>query len=399
MNTPRTWRLLAPDLAALDTVWQNELPFVLWPIGHQPLLAHWMDEAVRRGAELVELYVADRPAEIRAWLDEGAYWSRHVRLIPIRSEDQAPVDAARIDHLPGVDAPSLPDSAAALPKYWLELQKQWLAHRSPDAVTVDHLHPSGGWVGPQARIHLHAKLTAPFWIGARVRIGPECEIGPHAFIGEGAVLDRHVQVEEASVLPGTYLGQNTRLFQAAAAGSDLVDFRRGCRVEIAEPFVMSPVTARSPRPGLLSRALALLCWLILAPFAHCFSWRNPAVRTIRGLRGEAFDLPTGCTGPLLLRRVGWLKHIAAGRLRWIGILPRRAFELAQVPLEFVKALQSAPPGLFSLADVHGCHEPTDLEEWIHAAFQASAEGGNSASLVLRNLWKIAWSQPTNSSLA
>jgi hypothetical protein len=398
MNTQQTWRLLAPDLAALDTVWQNELPFVLWPIGHQPLLAHWMDEAVRRGVELVELYVADRPAEIRAWLDEGAYWSRRVRLIPIRSEDQAPADAARIDHLPGLAASCLPESAAALPGYWFELQKQWLALRSPDAVTVDRLHPSGGWVGPQARIHPHAKLTAPFWIGARVRVGPECEIGPHAFIGEGAVLDRHVQVEEACVLPGTYLGQNTRLFHAAAAGSDLVDFRRGCRVEIAEPFVMSPVTARSPRPGLLSRALALLCWLILAPFAHCFSRKNPAVRTIRGLHGEAFDLHTRCTGPLFLRRAGWLKHIAAGRLRWIGILPRRAFELAQVPLEIVKALQTAPPGMFSLADVHGCHEPTDLEEWIHAALQASAEGGNSGSLVLRNLWKIAWSQPTNSSL-
>ena len=397
MHHPPTWRLLAPDLAALDTVWQNDLPFVLWPVGHQPLLAHWMDEAVRRGVDLVELYVADRPAEIRTWLNEGAYWSRRVRVIPIRSEDQAPEEAERITHLPGLPGPGRPESAAALPAAWFALQKQWLALRPPDAVTVDRLHSSGGWVGPQARIHPLAKLRAPFWIGARARIGPECEIGPHAFIGEGAILDRHVQVEEAGVLPGTYLGQNTRVFHAAADGSDLVDFRRHCRVEIAEPFVMSPVTARSPRPGFLPRALALLCWLIVAPLAHSLSRSNPAVRSIRGFHGEEFELPTHGTGPLLLRRAGWLKQIAAGRLRWIGTLPRGISELEQVPPDLVKALQSAPPGLFSLADLHGCHEPTNPDEWIHAALQAS-QGGNSSSLVLRNLWKIAWSQPATPSL-
>ena len=197
----------------------------------------------------------------------------------------------------------------------------------------------------------------------------------------------HVQVEEACVLPGTYLGQNTRLFHAAAAGSELVDFRRGCRVEIAEPFVMSPVLARSPRPGVISRALASAVLALPGPSSpSCFSRKDPRESgPIRGLDGEEFDLHTRRTGPLLLRRVAWLKHIAAGRLRWVGILPRGAFELAQVPPEFVRALQSAPAGMFSLADVHGCHEPTDLEEWIHAAFQASAEGGNSGSLVLRNL--------------
>jgi hypothetical protein len=102
-------------------------------------------------------------------------------------------------------------------------------------------------------------------------------------------------------------------------------------------------------------------------------------------------LPTGRTGPLWCRRVPWLRHIAAGRLCWIGILPRGADELPQVPKEIAHTLQNAPNGMFSLADVYGCHDPADPEEWIHAAYQASAAGGNAGAVVLRNLWRIAWS--------
>jgi len=387
---PKRWKLLAPDWAALDTVWHSDVPFVLWPIGDQPLLAHWMDEAVRSDIELVELYVADRPAEVRAWLEEGAYWSRRIRLIPIRAEEQAPEDVVRTDHLPGLPAPLLPDRAAALPGYWFELQKQWLGHRSLEAVTVDRLHPSGGWIGPQARIHATARLTAPFWIGRRARIGPGCEVGPNALIAEGAILDRNVTVEQACVLPRTYLGRNTGLYQAAAAGSVLLDLRRGCRVDIAEPFILGPVAALA-RPRFISRVLALLCWLLFCPFVRLFSRDGCEGRDIRCRGGEAIALCTGRTGPLWFRRVPWLRHIAAGRLCWIGILPRGINELAQVPEESARALQNAPAGLFSLADLHGCHDPADPEEWIHATYQASAAGANAGSVVFRNLWKIAWS--------
>jgi len=395
-SVQKTWKLLAPDWAGLDTIWQNDLPFVLWPVGHQPLLAHWMDEAVRRGVNLVELYVADRPAEIRAWLDEGAYWSLRVHLIPISAEEQAPEDAARTDHLPGLETMPVPQRPAELPCYWFELQKLWLAQRPAESITLDRQHASGGWCGPQAKIHPSARLTAPFWIGSRAQIGPGCEIGPNAIIAEGAILDCNVQVENGCVLPKTYLGQNTRLFHCAAAGSVLLDFRRGCRADIAEQFIMGPVIDRPLGSGILARTLALLCWVLFAPFARLFSRGGHECRIIRCSDGEAIVLSTGRAGPLWFRRVPWLRHIAAGRLDWIGILPRGLDELALVPEEIARALQKAPAGMFSLADAHGCHDSADPEEWIHAAYQASAAGANAGTVVVRNLWKIAWSQRTNS---
>lgn len=388
---PKVWKLLAPDWAALDTVWRHEAPFVLWPVGNQPLLAHWMDEAVRRGVDSVELYVADRPAEIRAWIENGAYWSRGVRLVPVGVEGQAPADAERIDHLPGLKAPRLPQTPAELPRHWFDLQKQWLTHRSAEKATLDRQHPSGGWVGPQSKIHPTARLIAPFWIGARAQIGPGCEIGPCALIGDGAILDENAQVEEACVLPWTHLGRNTRLFHSAAAGNKLVDFRRGCRADITEPFIMGFVIERSLRPRVFARVVALLCWLLLFPIFRLLSRKPRECRTIRGCHGERIALSTGPAGPLWFRRIPWLRHIAAGRLRWFGVLPRGIDELSQAPADFARALQDAPPGMFSLADVHGCHDPSDPEEWVHAFFQASYAGENARSVVIRNLWKIAWS--------
>jgi len=377
--SPSTWKLVAPDWSALDTVWHNRSPFVLWAVGHQPLLAHWMDEAVRRGIEVVELYVADRPAEVRAWLNEGAYWSRRVRLVAIAADERAPEDAERIDHLPGLEAPPFPQTPAELPGYWFELQKQWLAHRSPETVTIDHRHPSGGWVGPRTKIHPSARLTAPFWIGARAQI-----------------LDRNVQVEEACVLPRTYLGANTRLFQSAAAGNVLLDFRRGCRAEIEEPFIMAAIVERSLRPRVISRLLALLCWLALTPIGRFCARGGCVVRRIRWQDGTTCDLATGRRGPLWLRRVSWLRHIAADRMRWIGILPRGLDELAHVPEEIARELRKAPAGMFSLADVYGCADPGDPEEWVHAVYQACPAGRDAAATVRRNLWKIAWSHQTDS---
>ena len=117
-----TWKLLAPDWSALDTVWKNPLPFVLWPVGQQPLIAHWMDEAVRRGVETVELFVADRPAEVRAWLEGGAYWSRRLRLVPIASETDAPSDAECLTGLPGDESDLVPGDGRALLQHWFALQ-------------------------------------------------------------------------------------------------------------------------------------------------------------------------------------------------------------------------------------------------------------------------------------
>lgn len=389
-----TWKLVAPDWSGLDTIWHYPLPFVLWPVGNQPLLAHWMDEAVRRGTDNIELYVSDRPAEVRAFLGDGDYWSRQIKIIPVAREEDAPADAERIDRLPGSEV-SLPRTPAELLEHWFDLQKTWLARRSADARVLDTLHESGGWIGVHARVHPSARLTPPFWIGPGAEIDAQCEIGPNAFIGEQSVLDRGAQVEDGCVLPRTYLGRNTRISHALAENSVLVDFGRGCRVEIEENFILAPVADETLRPNLFDRSLALAAFLLLMPLAKICTRNQWTRRSIRTRERQVMILRTGRQGPLWARRWPWLSQIARGQLHWTGILPRVEADWERMPPETARRLRSAPVGLFSLSDIHDAHDPSHPEEWIHAAAQALGAQPRCRRAVLRNLWKIAWARPAD----
>jgi hypothetical protein len=391
-NAPRVLRLVAPDFAALDTIWRNPLPFVLWPIGPQPLIAHWMDDAVRRDFDEVEVYVADRPAAVRLALEGGVYWSRPVRVIPIACEEEAPADALRVDHFPDAATEAFPDDARRLLEHWFDLQKAWLASRGTERVAIDERHASGGWIGPHARVHPSAQLRAPFWIGPNARIGAGCQVGPNAFLGENSILGNNVEVEEACILNNTCLGHNTRLSRAMADGGALVEWARGCRVDIRERFIMRPVVAGVRRPGLLQCAAAAVTYGLLAPVAGLCNRAGWTSREVVAQSGAAFRLRTGKTGPLWMRRWPWLWQIALGRLRWIGILPRGAGDWKSIPDEVLHQVRSSEAGMFSLADLHGCHDPADPEESIHAIYQALQADCRSRKLVARNLWKIAWSK-------
>ena len=385
-------RLVAPDFASLDTIWRNPLPFVLWPVGQQPLLAYWMDDAVRRGFDEVEVYAADRPAAVRLALEGGVYWSRPVRVIPVAHESEAPADAERVDHFPNVEAPPFSGDARELLERWFELQKAWLASRGDKDVAIDAYHGSGGWIGHHARVHPEAVLRAPFWIGPNAKIGAGSQVGPNAFIGENSILGDNVEVEEACILPNTCLGHNTRVSRALGDGNVLVDWARGCRVEIAESFIMRPVVVPVNGPRLLQRGAAYVSYLLLAPFARLFSHRGWTARDVVTQTGAAIHLETGVSGPLWARRWPWLRQIARGHFSWIGILPRSGEDWKSVPDEVLHQIRSCHFGMFSLADLHGCHDPADPEESIHAIYQALQTDSRSRKLVMRNLWKIAWSK-------
>jgi hypothetical protein len=391
-NSQKVLRLVAPDFAALDTIWRNPLPFVLWPIGPQPLIAHWMDAAVRRGFDEVEVYVADRPAAVRLALEGGVYWSRPVRVIPIASDQDAPADALRADHFPNAASEPFDGDPRQLLEHWFDLQKAWLASRNDEEVAIDEQHSPGGWIGPHASVHPSATLRAPFWIGPNAKIGEGSHVGPNALIGENSIIGNNVEVEDACVLPNTCLGHNTRLNRALGDGGAVVEWARGCRVDIRERFIMRPVVSRVRGPGLVHRAAAILTYWLLAPFARLCNRAGWTTRDVITLSGAVIPLRTGLAGPLWVRRWPWLLQIACGNFRWIGILPRAADDWKSVPDEVLHQIRSSQFGMFSLADLHGCHDPADPEESIHAIYQALQADSRSRKLVVRNLWKIAWSK-------
>lgn len=250
MTTPTTERdrtappegelwLVAPDWRALDTIAQREDPWVLWRIGSQSLLAHWMDEAVRRNVARVHIVCADRMAEIEASLNGGLYWSRELEFhaaLPVGVSDDDHVET--LVGLPGLPVPQAPTDGPSLLRHWLDLQLAWLNTRSATVSVDRQLHPLV-WVGPGVRIHPSARLSGPCWIGARTEIGADAEIGPHAIVGHQSVIDQNASVAHSVVLPETFVGSRLHLQRMMADGATLLDANRGTRVDISDSFMLA----------------------------------------------------------------------------------------------------------------------------------------------------------------
>ena len=381
----------APDFAALDTTARRAEPFVLWPVGPRPLLAHWMDEAVTRGARSVRILSPDRPNALREFFAAGDYWSCAVEVLSSRPADW-PADADVLDHLPRTAAPNPPADAAALIRRWLELNLQWIRDRPEGGITIDQRHPAGGWVGPKARLHPAAVLTAPFWIGARTEIGARARIGPDVVVGASCVVDEDAEIVGGAALEGTYVGQHVSLRHKIADGGVLLDVVRGCRVEIGEDFILAPLADAGGRPGLAERGVAFG----LALLGSLLAWRHgreTQVEEFLSHRASVVPVATGTRGPLVVRRRHWLYRVVRGHWRLAGLLPRAETAMAGLAPDVREALLRAPVGVFSLADVHGCHRAGEGDEWVHALFQAVPTGANAAKIVWRNLWRLAWLAP------
>lgn len=390
MSETSAMTLAVPDWPDFDTVARRTDPPVLWPVGGQPLLAHWMDEARRRGAARVKIYCADRPHLVRAWLDGGAYWSCPVEVVPSDTL-RYPVDAEWVDRLPGEDAPTLPNDGPTLVRWWLERNLNWLRSREQHARLLDERHPDGGWIGPRARVHPRAQLKPPFWIGANVQIGAGARVGPGAVIGARCVVETDAEVSEAVVLDDSFIGPHVSLHRMIADGGAVIDAKRGCRVEIAESFILSPTWSRGDRVPWRDRLLAALLWLP----AQLLAIGRPmgADRVASTPRGRLV-LRERLTGPLLARRAAWFAPVVSGRLRLVGPLPRGDEACARLPIDAANLLRAIHPGVFSVSDVHGCHQAGDEEETMHALYAAAQP--QSVREVFRVLPRLLFTWPEKS---
>lgn len=386
----KKWKLLAPDWFSIDDLWQNPAPFCLWPIGNQPFIAHWMDRAVDESIDEIEFYISDRPSAVRDYLDNGAYWSRNLKIIPISSDEKAPDDAVPLLGLPldnTIDAPI--ENSADLLRHWLSLNRRWLEQIDLYRLRVEKPRVERGWVGPQVRIHPSAKLIAPYWIHGKCDIGANAEIGPFACIGENTIIDENASVCNSIVLPGTMVGRNTSLQEVAVDGGLLLDSKRGCRVPITDTFILSSLGERVRKTSFAERLIAISLFIVIAPVVALSRIDWTTLEAHDG-NGGAFRLKTGSNGILLARRWHWLKEVFKGRMRLIGILPRPLAWTIESDNELDQRLKEARPGVISLSDLHHCHNTGAPNEWIHASYQVLSGDRNVRKLIRGNFLKLAF---------
>lgn len=374
----------------MDTIWRNHAPFCLWQIGDKPLIAHWMDEAVNRAVTEVEFYTADRPTQVRDFLDDGNFWSRSATVLPISSDEKAPEDAVPIIGLPKNNHMAEPlESDGDLLRHWIGLHKEWLDSIKEYSLRVETNFQEKGWIGPHVRIHKGAKFEPPFWIQGKCDIGANAQIGPYACVFENTIIDENALVKDSIVMPGTMVGRNTSLDNVAVDGGLLLDVKRGCRVSITDSFILSDLADSARSAPLSERIFALFLFLIFSPIATLSKIDWSLLQAHDG-RGGELALKTGNHGPLIVRRWQWLKQVFKGRMRLIGIHPRPLDWTVETNHELEQRLKEVIPGVLSLSDIHDCHSTNDPDEWAHAAYQALEAEKGVDKIVRKNFWKAAF---------
>jgi len=391
----KPWHLIAPDWALLDTVWRSPQPFILWPVCEKPLLSYWLDEAVRRGVPSVSIEALDRPHLVRQWLDQRDMWSRSIE---VHSKPGAGDgrECFAVTGLPEEPVTAPVESAKTLMLRWYDMQVVALKRRSSGMVHLDHEYRPGIWFGPGARAAEDVVFSPPCWVGSHASIGSGCRVGPHAFIGSGVYLDNDVEISESVVCADTYVGAHTSLKRLAAQGGLLMDFDRAVGVEIVDNFVLAPLGETPSSPSLRERLLAALVTVPLEWIARIAARGvKPAEFAARLSRSQSVRLRTYPVGPLCLRRAAWLREVAAGKMRIVGVLPRTDADWGSLSPEMRSALEQAATGVFSLSDLYGCHSPEQPDECLHAMFQAGSADGAGERLAKKFLLKITMTTPAD----
>ena len=125
----------------------------------------------------------------------------------------------------------------------------------------------------------------------------------------------------------------------------------------------------------------------------CNPGAGPSETTVRLGRSRSLKLRSYAKGPLCVRRSGWLRHVAAGNLRLVGVLPRTEDDWKSLSPDTRSALEQAPVGVFALSDLYHCHSPKQPDEWMHAVFQAGSANGIGQRMAWKSLPHIALTTP------
>jgi NDP-sugar pyrophosphorylase family protein len=125
---------------------------------------------------------------------------------------------------------------------------------------VGHEIKPGIWVGEGARIHRHARIVAPAYIGAHSKVRASALITRTSVIEHHAEVDCGTVVENTTILPFTYVGAGLDVMHSVVGFRRLAHMVRNVEVEISDSKLvgMSATGALSRTAGSAAALFALL---------------------------------------------------------------------------------------------------------------------------------------------
>ncbi len=118
----------------------------------------------------------------------------------------------------------------------------------------------GIWIGPGAQVHARARILAPAYIGENARIRCNAVVTRCSVVEHHAEIDYGTVVEDATVLPYTYVGPGLDIVRSVVGAGRVASLDHGVDVEIADPRLLREI---SPNAGLrvLGHAASLAAFL------------------------------------------------------------------------------------------------------------------------------------------
>lgn len=302
-------------------------PWPLLPIGNRPLLEYWFELCVDLGIEDVQIVMTDFASDIEAYAGDGARWGLkiqygferdganataylrrspekwkegllHIRgpVFPARTETYRADEVAQkisgllieqggarimvartpeevVAYLEGssfdgtVDSLGLSPVVLTSPTSFFQMNQKIVEGESQRyltsgyQITADQCH-----IGANTVIPPTAKILPPVMIGDNCRIGELTTIGPNAVIGSYVVIDQKTEVDNCTVLDGSYIGQNMELRKKVISGSHLYDVDLEIGMDMPDPWLLGSTTLVQKGEDAFR---ALTGWLLALPIALC----------------------------------------------------------------------------------------------------------------------------------
>ena len=342
-------------------------------------------ERDRRAVPATDWVDADGPVLVRWKAGEGSSLSP--------GADAAPVRARRIRDLAGF---------AAVNRELLE--------NDGGFVLAGYEVAPGIRISRDCRMSLGAVASAPVLVGERARVSYRANLGPAVVIGAGSLVDEEATLADSIVLPRTYVGRLLAGRGLILDGQLIVNPGTGEAAAIGDSFLLADLDrslvadrlrrVRDRAAGLalvaLASPLAVVAWLstrsprLVAREVYGSQVRLAVDGSVDRVRVVVHEFQTP---RLLLRRLGWLFDVAAGRLALFGNPPLDAARAAALEPAIRDRWLEAPPGAIGLAQVEALEAGAPLDPNAEAAasaiFASAAPGAGRLGLLLRNVLAAA----------
>jgi NDP-sugar pyrophosphorylase family protein len=268
----------------------------------------------------------------------------------------------------------------------------------------------GVWLSRNVNLHPSVKIEGPVYIGENCRITSGVVLGPGVVIGRDCVLDKKCKVENAILLPRSYVGQSLDLVDVVVDKSFVVNFRLGSAIAVPDDFILAGIGEHQVSQWLVSWSIRLLAvlilvlaWPLMLATAAWFKIRRRGGATVKH---EFVRLPaameesewhsvtvwsfnsTGKSGHFFTHFLPGLLNVVRGEIRLVGLKPRTKAEVRDLPPDWRGVYLRGHVGIISEADLQEGALQNEEERYAADAFQvATGSASNSIRIFFRYLAK------------